>query len=153
MTRLINYSNACNVLDSSRCTRYRHQQRLSCHPMMPTVKSTSPFTFQLFKSTPPLTIQLFKSTPPFTFQHMTQYDYDAWTYNNDPIMHNFNITTTNDNVKVHLQLHWLAQQHLHYQVFMSTHSTNHNSNKSHQHGSTYININYAIYLNNSIYFS
>jgi hypothetical protein len=93
------------------------------------------------KSTPPLTIHLCKSTPPFTFQHMTQYDHDTWTYNNDPIMHNSNITTTNDNIKVHLQLHWLSQQHLHYQVFMSTHSTKHKSNKSHHNGSTYININ------------
>jgi hypothetical protein len=25
---------------------------------------------------------------------MTQYDYDAWTYNNDLIMHNFTTTTT-----------------------------------------------------------
>jgi hypothetical protein len=75
------------------------------------------------KSPSPLTIHLCKSPSPFTFQHMTRYDHDAWTYNNDPIMHNFNTTTINDNVKVHLQLHWLAQQLLHYQVYMSTHST------------------------------
>jgi hypothetical protein len=27
MEQFINYSNACNVLDSSRCMRYRHQQQ------------------------------------------------------------------------------------------------------------------------------
>jgi len=29
MTQFINHSNACNVLDSSRCMRYRHQQQRS----------------------------------------------------------------------------------------------------------------------------
>ena len=52
----------------------------------------------------------------------------------DSIMLNhLTYTSNNNNVKVHLYLHWLAQQQLHYQVFTSTHSTSHNSNKSHHH--------------------
>jgi hypothetical protein len=98
-------------------------------------------TAHLCKSTPPLTNNYVKVHLLLHFNIRLIW-YDAWTYNNNPIMHNFNITTIIDNVKVHLQLHWLSQQQLHYQVFMSTHSINHNSNKSHQHGSTYININY-----------
>jgi hypothetical protein len=88
------------------------------------------------KRTPPLLqITYVKEHLLFYISHMTQYDHDAWTYNNDPdnaqLQHNKCKSTPPllqiTNVKVHLQLHWLSQQQLHYQVYMSTHSTNHNS--------------------------
>jgi len=40
---------------------------------------------------------------------------------------------TKNNVKVHLHLYRLIHHQLHYQVFMSTQSTSHNSMKSHHH--------------------
>ena len=77
---------------------------------------------------------LCKSTPPFTFLIRLNMIYDAWTYKQRPNNAKLSTyTSTNNNVKVHLHLHWLVHQQLLYQVFTSTQSTNHNSNKSPHH--------------------
>jgi len=86
------------------------------------------------KSTPPLTIHLCKSTPPFTFLIRLNMTVMHGHTSKDSIMQNhLTYTFTNNNVKVHLHLHWLVHQQLHYQAFTSTQSTSHNSNKSHHH--------------------
>jgi len=118
----------------------------ACGTTLPTTRCQQNI---LCKSTPPLTIQLCKSTPPFTFLIWLNMIYDAWTYKQRPNnAKSSTYTSTNNNVKVHLHLHWLVHQQLNYQVFRSTQSTIHNSNKSHchiinkhQHQLSYIYIN------------
>ena len=66
MTQFTNHSNACNVLDSSRCMRYRHQQqRSSPHDA---TKTSYPFNTK------------YSNLTTGCKHPNTQYDYDAWTY-------------------------------------------------------------------------
>jgi len=129
MTRLTKYSNVCNVLDSSRCMWYQKILEIMLpFESTPTWKYTSFYVFHLCKSTPPLTIHLCKSTPPFTFLIWLDMTMMHGHTSKDSTMQNhLTYVFTNNNVKVHLHLHWLVHQQLHYQVFTSTQSTSHNS--------------------------
>jgi hypothetical protein len=84
-----------------------------------------------YENTSSLTNHLCKSTP-----RLLHFTYDSiWSWcmdiqqgpDNAQYQHNKCKSTHPllqiTNVKVHLQLHWLSQQQLHYQVYMSTHST------------------------------
>jgi hypothetical protein len=78
-----NSSNACNVLDSSRCMRYRHQQqRSSPHDA---TKTSNPLNTKYsnlttgYKYPKPLNTKYSNLTTGCKHPK-TQYDYDAWTY-------------------------------------------------------------------------
>ena len=83
MTQFINHWNACNVLDSSRCMRYHHQQqRSSPHDA---TKTSYPLNTKYsnlttgYKYLKPLNTKYSNLTT--RCKHpKTQYDYDAWTY-------------------------------------------------------------------------
>jgi len=90
-----NHSNACNVLDSSRCMRYRHQQQRSSPQ---DANRTSYVRVHLLLQFTYVKVHL--------LLHFS-YDYDEWTYKQRP--NNAKSSTyisTNNNVKVHLYLHW-----------------------------------------------